>query len=552
MERLKDIFTFSEEYPLIFTQINFWIFFTVVFAGYSLVYKKFTLRSVYLLLVSLFFYYKTSGLFVIILIFSTLNDYFLGRAVHRSKKETMRLTLVSLSIVINLFILFYFKYAYFFTESFNEMFGAEYNVVNYLGKWANTAAGADYFTVDQILLPVGISFYTFQTISYSVDIYRRQLEPVRNIVDFGFYVSFFPQLVAGPIVRAKDFIPQLYARYNLSKAELGWAMYMILKGLVKKIVVADYIAINFIDRIFQDPMTAPGAVNMFAIFAYSLQIYCDFSGYTDIAIGLAKTMGFDLTQNFNSPYKAKNVADFWRRWHMSLSSFLKDYLYIPLGGNKKGTIASYICIAVIVLFTALITHWYMLMLYFVIVVIISALLVKKFPWLERYFTTDMNLLITMLFGGLWHGASMNFLIWGGLNGVALVFYKHWKRISPYENLNTIPAVALKIAITFTFITFTRIFFRLPDFDGAMAVIHQIQYNFDGSVIPRMLSEYAMVFVIMAIGLIVHWLPDSIKNWVMQGFVNLSLPAQALVMAVSGILIYQSVSSDFFPFVYFQF
>jgi alginate O-acetyltransferase complex protein AlgI len=552
MDRLKDIFMFSEEYPLIFTQINFWIFFAIVFAGYSVVYKRFTLRSVYLLLISLFFYYKTSGLFLLILIFSTLNDYFLGGAVYKSNNNRVKLGLVSLSVVINLSILFYFKYAYFFTESFNEMFGTQYNVVNYLGKWANDIGGGDYFTVDKILLPVGISFYTFQTISYSVDIYRKQLEPVRNIVDFGFYVSFFPQLVAGPIVRAKDFIPQLYAKYNLTKAEFGWAMYMILKGLVKKIVVADYIAINFIDRIFQDPMAAPGSVNMFAMFAYSLQIYCDFSGYTDIAIGLAKTMGFDLTQNFNSPYKAKNVADFWRRWHMSLSAFLRDYLYIPLGGNKKGTIASYICIAVIVLFTALITHWYMLMVYFVAVVIVSALLVKHYPWLEKYFTTDMNLLITMLFGGLWHGASMNFLIWGGLNGIALVVYKHWKRISPYENINSIPSIVLKIAITFTFITFTRIFFRLPDFDSAMEVIYQVINNFDISVVPRMLTEYAVVFIIMATGLIIHWLPDSFKDKVTQWFVDLPLSTQAVIMAVSGILIYQSVSSDFAPFVYFQF
>lgn len=349
MNRLKDIFTFSEEFPLIFTQINFWIFFAVAYFIFALLYKRIHLRNAYLLLISLFFYYKTSGLFVGILLFSTVSDFFIGKFIYNSTHELKRKILVTLSVCINLLTLSYFKYAYFFTDSFNALFHTDYEVVNWLALWANGFTDLSYFTVDAIILPVGISFYTFQTISYSVDIYRSKITPLNSIVDFGFYVSFFPQLVAGPIVRAEHFVPQITRPTIVSKEDFNKGTFMILKGLIKKMIFADYIAMHFMDRVFDTPDMYSGFTNIMALIGYSLQIYGDFSGYTDIAIGLALLMGFQLPVNFNSPYKAINCGDFWKRWHISLSTWLRDYLYIPLGGNRKGTIASFIILSVLLI-----------------------------------------------------------------------------------------------------------------------------------------------------------------------------------------------------------
>ncbi|HIB52092.1 MAG TPA: MBOAT family protein, partial [Candidatus Marinimicrobia bacterium] len=263
-------------------------------------------------------------------------------------------------------------------------------------------------------------FFTFQTISYSVDVYRGLVKPVRNILDFGFYVSFFPQLVSGPIVRAATFIPQLYKKYTLTKIQFGTAVFMILNGLIKKLFLADYIAVNFIDRVFSNPLIYTGFENLMALYGYSLQVYADFSGYTDIAIGLALLMGFQLPKNFNSPYKATNTGDFWKRWHISLSSWLKDYLYIPMGGNKSGSGFSYISLFIIVFIISVLsaTIW-------VPIAILSGIITvyvvgRIIPTFNNWVSTNINLMMTMLIGGLWHGASWNFVVWGGLKGFTLV------------------------------------------------------------------------------------------------------------------------------------
>lgn len=581
MERLFDIFYFSEKYPLIFTQANFWIFFAFVFTLYSVIYKKPFLRSIFIVAVSLFFYYKTSGLFVFILIFSTLNDYFIGKWLYHSQKTGIRKLLLTLSIISNLGVLCYFKYAYFFTDSFNLLFETKLEVTNWFALWMNNLTAwlkniapfttsffdEQGFSVDKIILPVGISFYTFQTMSYSLDIYRKQLKPARNIYDFAFFVTFFPQLVAGPIVRAKDFIPQIYEPYRLNKEEFGWSLFMILKGLVKKIVIADFIAIHFIDRVIHDPSSYPGFVSILAMWGYSMQIYCDFSGYTDIAIGISRLMGFKLNENFNSPYKALNVADFWKRWHISLSSFLKDYLYIPIGGNKRASAGSFLWLTLIIVFFSIILHkyseqyfgnrilWYDFMIYTTLSVAILAFLGKLFPTLGKFLTTDMNLMITMTIGGLWHGNTINFVLWGALNGLGLVIYKYWKRISPYEKSSFFLVHFWKIFLTFNFITFTRIFFRSPDMETARHMLNQIWYHFDFNwhMFLKVITEaYPVVFIIMLSGYIIHWLPSSIKINMQNYFISLPMPAQAIITSITVFFIYQAVSAGFQPFIYFQF
>ena len=552
-EILRNIFLYDKTAPLIFTRFFFWAFFAVVLIGYSFVYKNKnrSIRAGYLFLASMFFYYKSSGFFFFILLFSTFTDFFIGKWIYNSKNEVLRKSLIALSVVVNLTLLAYFKYAYFFIDTINMMLGTDLHVINHLALWANEATGT-HFNVNQILLPVGISFFTFQTISYSVDVYRRETKPVNNLIDFGFYVSFFPQLVAGPIVRASGFVKQIYEDYHLSRAEFGWAIFMILKGLVKKIFIGDYIAVNFVDRVFSDPIHYSGFENLMALFGYSLQVYVDFSGYTDIAIGVALLMGYRLPQNFNSPYKAKSVGEFWKRWHMSLSSWLKDYLYIPIGGNREGSVFSYISLGIILAIIVLLAGKLILVPIFAGAVLVFALLARISSKVKRQIDTNINLMLTMLLGGLWHGASWQFIIWGGLNGIGLVVYKFWRKISPWENRSNILVNVWRIAITFTFITFTRVFFRSESMDVVNGMLHQIGTNMDLSIVPEALVAYKLVFLVMLFGFVIHWLSQKWKDRIMNWFIDSPLWLQAVIAAVVVVIVYQSVSSDMQPFIYFQF
>jgi D-alanyl-lipoteichoic acid acyltransferase DltB (MBOAT superfamily) len=500
----KNNFLFNPTEPMIFTRFYFWAFFAFVMAVYTLVYKKQKPRNVWLFFVSIFFYYKTSGIFVFLLIFSTLNDFLIGKAIYKSEKKINRKLLVALSIFINLGILVYYKYSGFFIESFNSLFNTDIKPVDLLAKWVNQFTGT-HFTIDKILLPVGISFYTFQTISYSVEIYRGKIKPVSNLLDFGFYVSFFPQLVAGPIVRATEFIPQIYQKYSISKAEFGLAIFMIINGLIKKLVIADYIAVNFVDRVFANPMTYGGFENLMALYGYSVQVYSDFSGYTDIAIGVALLMGFQLPVNFNSPYKALHTGEFWKRWHISLSTWLRDFLYIPLGGNQKGAAR-----------------------------------------------TNINLMLTMLLGGLWHGASWQFVIWGGLNGVGLIVYKYWKKISPFANDNSWAIRFYAIFLTFNFITMTRIWFRAESMQIADGIMHQISTAFNFAQIGAVIVAYKYIFALILFTLIIHWLPTRTKNNYREFFNNSPQWAKAFVVVLAVFVIWQARTAGLQPFIYFQF
>jgi D-alanyl-lipoteichoic acid acyltransferase DltB (MBOAT superfamily) len=552
-EALRNIFIYNQSAPLIFTRFFFWAFFAFVLLGYSLVYKNKnrSIRAGYLFILSIFFYYKSSGFFFFLLLFTAVIDYFVGKTIYRSKSQLKRKLLIVASVSTNLLVLSYFKYAYFFIDSFNLIFGTHLNVVNHLALVANQTIGTA-LDVDRILLPVGISFFTFQSISYAVDIYRGETKPVHNFIDFGFFVSFFPQLVAGPIVRASVFVKQIYEDYSVSKAEFGWAIFMILKGLVKKIFIGDYIAVNFVDRVFTNPVTYSGFENLMALFGYSLQVYVDFSGYTDIAIGVALLMGFRLPQNFNAPYKAKNVGDFWKRWHMSLSSWLKDYLYIPIGGNRSGSVFSYISLAIILSIVVLLIGKLILFPVFAVVVGIFAILMRYFPKFKRNVDTNINLMLTMLLGGLWHGASLNFIIWGGLNGIGLVVYKFWRKISPWEAHNNWAVNIWKIAVTFTFITFTRLFFRGESIEIVKQMLHQISSAFNPALIPDVLIAYKWVFMVMLFGFVIHWLSENLKEKIANWFIDTPIWAKAVIVTITVIIVYQSISSEMQAFIYFQF
>ena len=606
---LASLFAFNDEHPLLFTQIHFWVFFLIVYLFFALIAARQkrqangsldptrrVLRNGYLFAVSLLFYYKTSGLFVLLLVFSTLLGWLLGIGMDSTRSSALRKTLRTTGVVLNLAVLCFFKYAYFFTDIFNATFSTEYSI------------GI------KILLPVGISFFTFQNISYIVDVYKRKIPHVANILDFGFYTAFFPQLVAGPILRADQFVPQLYKPFFLSRRQFGIAVFWICNGLIKKLVLSDYLAVNFVDRVFDNPLLYTPFENFSALMVYSLQVYADFSGYTDIAIGVAMLMGFYLPVNFNSPYKAQNPTDFWRRWHMSLSRWLRDYLYIPLGGNRSAGFASYFILAAILLIAAfrLQNLWFTLAACAVIAVVLLLLAFR--PSHRRTLGTNVNNMDTMLLGGLWHGSSFNFITWGGLNGLGILVYKWWKDRSWATRLLTLlllasaltaasylaesPLVNLlafclqvllggylvlfllsrirhatsfnghlstvwSVLITFVFISFTRLFFRSgSNLDPAEAnetawrtasqMVQQIGSHWNLAQGPDILSNYAPVFILFALGMAVHWLPERFKRRYRLWFASTPLWLMGLGVVLLAVVLYQFVTADLQPFIYFQF
>jgi alginate O-acetyltransferase complex protein AlgI len=501
---IESIAGFNPDKAFIFTSPAFWIFFLFVLAGYSLVYKKLPVRNVYLFLVSLFFYYKAGGLFLFILIFVTVIDYTSGFLIYKSKRLSAKRFFVLLSIVSNLGLLGYFKYTGFIINSINELFGTQFKVYDLLSGFSNSILGTS-FDISYIILPVGISFFTFQSLSYTIDVYRKKMEPVRSIIDFGFYVSFFPHLVAGPIVRASVFIPQIYQEFRLSKHEFSHALYMISKGLIKKIIISNFIALNLVDRVFDAPSVYSGFENLLAIYGYGLQIYCDFSGYTDIAIGVALILGFRLPVNFNSPYKARSVTDFWKRWHISLSQWLRDYLYISLGGNRKGKIRTY-----------------------------------------------FNLIITMLLGGLWHGASLKFVIWGGLHGIGLVINRIWDSIFKRHKSRSWIGKLLGVFITFQFVNFCWIFFRASDLDNVKIMLKQIFENFSPGSYMTVIPAYSNTLLLMGVAYIIHFLPERTKESYRGLFIKIPLVAQLAVIMLIAILLFQMRTTEVMPFIYFRF
>lgn len=535
---------------MLFTQLFFWAFFMLILLAYSFVYKKNKPRTIYLLIVSLFFYFKTSGIFVLLLLFTIGSDYFWGKRIHQSKSVLSRKLFLSISVILNLSLLCYFKYAYFFNESYNQITGSHSPFFNHFTAFSNTFFSTS-FSVDKLLLPVGVSFFTFQSLSYTIDLYRQKIVPVKSIFDYGFFVCFFPHLVAGPIVKAHDFIHQIYEPYKLERSEFGLAFFWIINGFCKKIV-ADYIALNFVDRIFDNPGLYSGTETIIGIFAYSLQIYMDFSGYTDMAIGLALILGFRLKMNFNSPYKASSTSEFWKRWHISLSSWFQEYLYIPLGGNRNGTIGSYLAISILVLFLVLLSGKLILILVCLFLAVFLLLLSYFFSGVRRTINTNINLMVTMLLGGLWHGSSWLFIIWGGLNGLGLIVHKSWQKISPFKNSENWLLKSIFILITLSFISFTRIFFRSSDLQTVSTIFDRIKNHLELDFLVEIILAYKFVFAMIVLGYLIHWIPETIKSKYRTWYANQSYIVMGALAIILVFLMYQIMSGDMQPFIYFQF
>jgi len=483
-DRLLAQFAYSPKSPMIFNTGFFLLLFLGFLAVYQLLRNHHRARLAYVTAFSLFFYYKSSGWYFLLLVFSTIVEYNFARWIADSPTQSRRKLLLTLSLLVNLGMLFYFKYTNFFLSGWQALTGQPVPILH-------------------VLLPVGISFYTFQTLSYTIDVYRDQIKPLRSIWDFAFFVSFFPQLVAGPIVRAADFIPQIPKKPFLSREDMGRAVLLIAAGLFKKAIISDYISLNYVDRIFDNPGLYSGIENLLGVYGYAMQIYCDFSGYSDIAIGIALLLGYRLPVNFLSPYQSTSITEFWRRWHISLSSWLRDYLYIPLGGNRKGVVRQYI-----------------------------------------------NLFLTMLLGGLWHGASLTFVLWGALHGAALAVDKLFKHIfKPGDNWLI---KLLGWVITFHFVCFCWIFFRAGTFEVASQVIHQITHALRPDLLPAVLASFRPVFALVALGYLLHALPDGFTFQLENVVGRRSVVTQAVLITVVIWLVIQIKSAEIQPFIYFQF
>ena len=615
---LTRTFAFDPNSPLLFTQFYFWGFFAVVFAIFSIVHSKLLLRNAFLFGTSLFFYYKTSGSYVCILIFCVLANFFIGKWIEKSTVKWKKKLLMIIVVIIDLLVLCYYKYSYFFLDALYDFTGIELHVYNFFAAASNAMFGT-HSLVDQIILPVGISFFTFQAMSYCIDIYRGKIKAVSNILNFGFYLSFFPQLVAGPIVRADKFVPQLYKPYFLPRRAFGMAVFWILNGLAKKIILSDYLATNFVDRVFDTPLLFTGVENLIALFAYSLQVYADFSGYTDIAIGVALLMGFRLPQNFNSPYKAKSPTEFWRRWHISLSSWWRDYLYIPLGGNRNATVGTFFWMGFLSLVAILLSGSMWVGIALGVFFLYISIVAYFKPESRKTITTNMNAMATQIVGGWWHGASWNFIIWGGLNGFGQVFNKLWVKRSAtvrasialglfalsailYKHF-TIPICAItavwfgvlffgiystiifhlffekkaeqyskqldwiktawNVTLTFVFITFTRLFFRAgSNLDPAEAnevawntaknMVHQMGTAWRLDMIFPIAWEHINIILVFIAGMLIHWIPKRVKSRYRIIFASLPIPLMVLATAFIIFIIYQFMSADSCPFIYFQF
>jgi alginate O-acetyltransferase complex protein AlgI len=487
IHKFFQLFAYNPDEPLLFNSGFFLLLFTAFLWLYVALSPTHRPKMIYVILFSLYFYYKSSGGYFVLLIFSTVVDFLLAWFIYWSKDRTTRKFFIATTLIINLGMLAYFKYTNFLVGSFFSLTGGSFENMD-------------------IFLPVGVSFFTFQSLSYTLDVYRGNIKPVNSLIDYAFFVTFFPQLVAGPIVRAVDFLPQINKPTLVTKEMFGRAVFLIGCGLFKKAVISDYISINFVDRVFESPALYSGLENIFAIYGYALQIYCDFSGYSDMAIGIALLLGFHFPLNFDSPYQSKNITEFWRRWHISLSTWLRDYLYISLGGNRKGKRRAY-----------------------------------------------LNLMITMLLGGLWHGASWRFIIWGGLHGAALIAHKKFKEwLLEYGDLPGHTSSKLEMLLTFHFVCFCWIFFRAPSMQAVGDMFGQIFLHLNPQILFEFISGYSNVIFLMALGYTLHFLPSRFEVSLQHKIIESSLFVKACWITVIILFVIQTQSAEIQPFIYFQF
>lgn len=521
--------------PLLFSSGLFLFLFIGFYGIYQMLMKRDRLRIAWVTAFSLFFYFKCAGIFWLLHVVIVIVDFSLARWMERSKTRSGKTLLLVVSLIVNLGMLVYFKYNL-YSELFCELMDKP-------------------FDPRYLFLPAGISFFTFQSLSYTIDVYRGQLKALDNMLDYAFFVTFFPQMVAGPIVRAADFLPQIRVPVFVSREDFGRGFFLICTGFFKKAVISDYISVNFVDRVFESPLQYTGLENLFGVYGYAMQIYCDFSGYSDMAIGLALLMGFKFPINFDSPYQSMSVTEFWRRWHISLSTWLRDYLYIPMGGNRNHSIATWIVTGGFFAFTLGVSlfeategAWWWLALWFAVVLIV----VVPAMWRgdRQALSTNFNLLATMLLGGLWHGAASRFIIWGALHGIALAVEK-WIKSNIPGSSSTFRRLLGGI-LTFHFVCFCWIFFRAEGMEKVGQMLHQIWFEFRPEFFADFLAGYGAVLFWMLLGFGLHFLPKSTEIMAQRFATSLPLLGKAVLLTAIIALVMQVKSAEVQSFIYFQF
>ncbi|MEM9188195.1 MAG: MBOAT family protein [Myxococcota bacterium] len=473
-----------------FNSLDYVLFLVVALALYWALQRLNLLRLLFVFLASCIFYMAWNPYYIFLILGSTVLDYSVGLAIHRADTRRAKKAWLSLSLVGNLGLLGTFKYFNFFSQAIADMISLRFEV-------EVSAPQLD------VLLPVGISFYTFQTLSYTIDIYRGKLRPTRNILQFAVFVTYFPQLVAGPIVRASELLPQLPKVPHLTERQVSRGLFLIGTGMTKKVAVADLLSVNLVDRVFANPELYTATEVVIALYGFTMQIYCDFSGYTDVARGSAMLMGLKLPENFDRPYQAPNPAEFWRRWHMTLSSWLRDYLYFPLGGSRRGPVRSY-----------------------------------------------FNLGLTMFLIGIWHGASWTFVLYAILQAGAMVghrFFVRTLRARGRDAKGTMAGLVLRVFLNLQFVVFSRILFRATSLDNASDVTARLfSGTFSVAQVPF------VVWFILISTFVFHYLPKKWFEQIEEWFASLSAVVQGLVLAALAGALALIATTDVVPYIYFQF
>ena len=534
-------FLYDSKNPLLFNNGFFVYFFTLFILLFFALRNHHKARRYVFCIFSLYFFYKASGWFVGLVLVSAVVDFFLSNAIYREKSQSKKKFLLVLSILFNLGMLFYFKYTDFFIEISNSLFDTNFNPLN-------------------LILPIGISFYTFENLSYTVDVYRGEFKPANKFSDYLLFLAFFPKLMMGPIVRAHDFVPQINEPYVISERDFAKGFFLIISGLIKKLVISDYITLNMVDYMFDNPALHTGVENLMAVYGYAMVIYCDFSGYSEIAIGIALWLGFKIPPNFMSPYQSLNITEFWRRWHISLSTWLKDYLYIPLGGNRNFSVASFIFVGGFLVgsFIMGVELFHLSNLWaavisavLLLIFIIPAVITRKTSGIAANF----NLLTTMLLGGFWHGASWNFIIWGAIHGVGLGIHKIWMLLTDKSfaafNQSRIYKIISGI-LTFHFVCFAWIFFKAEDLEIAKEMIYQIFNNFDISVFGPFYDNYKGVVWMILVAMVLHLIPDNLADKVIARTKTIPMVVYILVFFLFLILYGYFKSAEQVMPIYLQF
>jgi alginate O-acetyltransferase complex protein AlgI len=482
--KLLEIIEHDPRAPLVFTSGTFFLFFTIFIAAFALT-KSPRGRFACVLVFSLFYYYKCNGLFMAALVAVAAGDYWAARLISRSKVAWARKTLLTGSILLSLSLLVYFKYSNFLLANVGWLTGHEHHPLS-------------------IFLPVGISFYTFESISYVIDVYRGDCEPAESFLEYSFFLVYFPHSVAGPIVRARDLLPQIRRMPVASPKAVSEGLGRIVLGLVKKALIADYLG-AYSDLIFDHPKSYTGPEILLGVYAYALQIYFDFSGYSDIALGISRVIGIELCENFDAPYRSTSITEFWRRWHMSLSTWLRDYVYIPLGGNRHGRGRQY-----------------------------------------------LHLFATMLVGGLWHGASWTFVIWGGLHGLALAGHKLFTSWFPAKPGARGPREVLGWLFTLNLVVALWVVFRARDLSTVGTIFSELPHGWHAGGVAAMLRARHWLVVALGVGGALSLAPNRWSERLWRGFAIAPpiLRAALFLLVAQGIV--QTRGADITPFIYFQF